>query len=375
MNKIIKINLAGQAVSIDEQAYDSLSQYMRSLERYFINTESGKEILEDIEARIAELFFATLRSNDFISEIHVQEAITLMGTAQDMGAEDNDESQDSQAYKDPKRKKLFRDKEDAIFGGVCSGIGAYYGLDTIAVRIMFILLVMLAGAPIVAYIILWAIIPAAITAQDRYRMHGDASTISDIANNIREEATNVSSNLRNGASKWSKNIKKNSTLKRGTQTLTNVIVEILTLVAKLFAVFLIIMLVMLCIYFPLVILSSASGTFSGYINGSGFSASLFLDPPVLNWLYCVSLISLCLIPLGIAIYTLLKFVFNWTTSIHLKGFFIAWLLSLVVLIGVSIYAIRDSHLKFRDFIEQMDVDNNEDALENDAEITIGEGGV
>jgi len=375
MNKIIKINLAGQAVSIDEQAYDSLSQYMRSLERYFINTESGKEILEDIEARIAELFFATLRSNDFISEIHVQEAITLMGTAQDMGAEDNDESQDSQAYKDPKRKKLFRDKEDAIFGGVCSGIGAYYGLDTIAVRIMFILLVMLAGAPIVAYIILWAIIPAAITAQDRYRMHGDASTISDIANNIREEATNVSSNLRNGASKWSKNIKKNSTLKRGTQTLTNGIVEILTLVAKLFAVFLIIMLVMLCIYFPLVILSSASGTFSGYINGSGFSASLFLDPPVLNWLYCVSLISLCLIPLGIAIYTLLKFVFNWTTSIHLKGFFIAWLLSLVVLIGVSIYAIRDSHLKFRDFIEQIDVDNNEDASENDAEIINGEGGV
>jgi phage shock protein PspC (stress-responsive transcriptional regulator) len=375
MNKIIKINLAGQAVSIDEQAYDSLSQYMRSLEKYFINTESGKEILEDIEARIAELFFATLRSNDFIGEIHVQEAITLMGTAQDMGAEDNDESQDSQAYKDPKRKKLFRDKEDAIFGGVCSGIGAYYGLDTIAVRIMFILLVMLAGAPIVAYIILWAIIPAAITAQDRYRMHGDASTISDIANNIREEATNVSSNLRNGASKWSKNIKKNSTLKRGTQTLTNVIVEILTLVAKLFAVFLIIMLVMLCIYFPLVILSSASGTFSGYINGSGFSASLFLDPPVLNWLYCVSLISLCLIPLGIAIYTLLKFVFNWTTSIHLKGFFIAWLLSLVVLIGVSIYAIRDSHLKFRDFIEQMDVDNNEDASENDAEIINGEGGV
>jgi len=375
MNKIIKINLAGQAVSIDEQAYDSLSQYMRSLEKYFINTESGKEILEDIEARIAELFFATLRSNDFIGEIHVQEAITLMGTAQDMGAEDNDESQDSQAYKDPKRKKLFRDKEDAIFGGVCSGIGAYYGLDTIAVRIMFILLVMLAGAPIVAYIILWAIIPAAITAQDRYRMHGDASTISDIANNIREEATNVSSNLRNGASKWSKNIKKNSTLKRGTQTLTNVIVEILTLVAKLFAVFLIIMLVMLCIYFPLVILSSASGTFSGYINGSGFSASLFLDPPVLNWLYCVSLISLCLIPLGIAIYTLLKFVFNWTTSIHLKGFFIAWLLSLVVFIGVSIYAIRDSHLKFRDFIEQMDVDNNEDASENDAEIINGEGGV
>jgi phage shock protein PspC (stress-responsive transcriptional regulator)/uncharacterized membrane protein len=375
MNKIIKINLAGQAVSIDEQAYDSLSQYMRSLEKYFINTESGKEILEDIEARIAELFFATLRSNDFISEIHVQEAITLMGTAQDMGAEDNDESQDSQAYKDPKRKKLFRDKEDAIFGGVCSGIGAYYGLDTIAVRIMFILLVMLAGAPIVAYIILWAIIPAAITAQDRYRMHGDASTISDIANNIREEATNVSSNLRNGASKWSKNIKKNSTLKRGTQTLTNGIVEILTLVAKLFAVFLIIMLVMLCIYFPLVILSSVSGTFSGYINGSGFSASLFLDPPVLNWLYCVSLISLCLIPLGIAIYTLLKFVFNWTARVNLKGFFRAWLLSLAVLIGVSIYAIRDNQLKFRDFIDQMDVEHNEAAFKIDTKTTTWKEGI
>ena len=375
MNKIIKINLAGQAVSIDEQAYDSLSQYMRSLEKYFINTESGKEILEDIEARIAELFFATLRSNDFISEIHVQEAITLMGTAQDMGAEDNDESQDSQAYKDPKRKKLFRDKEDAIFGGVCSGIGAYYGLDTIAVRIMFILLVMLAGAPIVAYITLWAIIPAAITAQDRYRMHGDASTISDIANNIREEATNVSSNLRNGASKWSKNIKKNSTLKRRTQTLTNGIVEILTLVAKLFAVFLIIMLVMLCIYFPLVILSSASGTFSGYINGSGFSAPLFFETPVLNWLFCISLLSLCLVPMAIAIYTLLKFVFNWTARVNLKGFFIAWLLSLAVLIGVSIYAIRDNQLKFRDFIDQMDVEHNEAAFKIDTKTTTWKEGI
>ena len=375
MNKIIKINLAGQAVSIDEQAYDSLSHYMRSLEKHFVNTESGKEILDDIEARIAELFFAKLRVNDFISELHVQEAITLMGTAQDMGAEDHDESQDSQGYKDPKRKKLFRDKDDAIFGGVCSGIGAYYGLDTIAVRIIFILLVMLAGAPIVAYIILWAIIPAAITPQDRYRMHGNASTISDIANNIREEAASVSSNLRNEASKWSENLKNNGSLKRGTQTLTSGVAEIITVVAKLFAVFLIILLVMLSIYFPLVILSNVSGTMSGYINGSGFSASLFLDPPVLNWLYCVSLISLCLIPLGIAIYTLLKFVFNWTTSTHLKGFFIAWLLSLAVLIGVSIYAIRDSHLKFRDFIEQMDVDNNEDALENDTEITNGEGGV
>lgn len=375
MNKIIKINLAGQAVSIDEQAYNSLSQYMRSLEKHFINTESGKEILEDIEARIAELFFATLRSNDFISEIHVQEAITLMGTAQDMGAEDNDESQDSQGYKDPKRKKLFRDKDDAIFGGVCSGIGAYYGLDTIAVRIMFILLVMLAGAPIVAYILLWAIIPAAITPQDRYRMHGDASTISDIANNIREEATNVSSNLRNEASKWSKNIKKNSTLKRGTQTLTNGIAEILTVVAKLFAVFLIIILVMLCIYFPLVILSSASGTFSGYINGSGFSAPLFFETPVLNWLFCISLLSLCLVPLAIAIYTLLKFVFNWTARVNLKGFFIAWLLSLAVLIGVSIYAIRDNQLKFRDFIDQMDVEHNEAAFKINTKTTTWKEGI
>ena len=170
MNKIIKINLAGQAVSIDEQAYESLSQYMRSLEKHFVNTESGKEILEDIEARIAELFFATLRSNDFISEMHVQEAITLMGTAQDMGAEEGEESETTHVFSEPKRKKLFRDKDDAVFGGVCSGIGAYYGLDTSAVRVIFVLLVLLAGAPIVAYIILWAIIPAAITHQDRYRM-------------------------------------------------------------------------------------------------------------------------------------------------------------------------------------------------------------
>ena len=156
MNKIIQINLAGKAVSIDEQAYQKLSEYLKQLENHFASTPDGSEILGDIESRIAELFFSKLKKgNAFINDTDVTEAITLMGTPSDMGIEDEYEEQASnQTSSVETSKKLFRDPNDRVLGGVCSGLAAYFGMDTSLMRVITILLVVFAGLPIFIYIIL-----------------------------------------------------------------------------------------------------------------------------------------------------------------------------------------------------------------------------
>jgi phage shock protein PspC (stress-responsive transcriptional regulator) len=368
MNKIIQINLAGQAVSIDEQAYSTLSQYMMTLEKHFKHTESGKEILDDIEARIAELFFGKLKNSAFINETHVQEAITLMGTAQDLGADEGFEPAAAPHYTSGKGKKLFRDKEDSVLGGVCSGLGAYFGLDASMMRVIFVLLVLLAGAPIIAYIVLWAVLPAAITPQDRYRMHGDASTITDIANNIREEANRVSHNLRDGAHKWSDDLKKNGNLNYGARNLAKGIEEIVKVFGKIFGAFVLTILVIVGMALAVALLTNATGGFSGQINGAYFSAPTLLTSPTLNWVFSISLLSLILIPIGTVIYAILQFIFSWVNVINLKGLFLAWLACLAIFIGVSIYAARDfNQIGIKNFILQMDKELDDAGNEIDAE--------
>jgi phage shock protein PspC (stress-responsive transcriptional regulator) len=370
MNKIIQINLAGQAVSIDEQAFTTLSQYLGTLEIHFKNTESAKEILDDIEARIAELFFSKLKNNAFINEKHVNEAIALMGTAKDMGADDDYAAEEPHiAYSQDRSKKLFRDKEDSVFGGVCSGIGAYFGLDASAIRILFVLLVVIAGAPIVAYIILWAVIPEAKTPQDRYRMNGDASTISDIANNIRDEASRVSSNLKQGADKFSEDLKKNGKLNKNGNEILHGIGQIATFFGKAFGAFTLIILVTIGIVAAVGLLSNATGGFHANINGIGFDAPALFNVPTLNWIFSISLLSLILIPIGTVIYAILQFIFDWANTINLKGIFLAWLVSLAIFIGVTVYSAKYINTeKIKDFIENIDNEINDDIEELDREL-------
>ena len=209
MNKIIQINLAGQAVSIDEKAYQSLSHYLQTLENHFSTTIDGREILTDIEARIAELFFGKIRKgNAFINESDVAEAIQLMGTAEDMDIDEDPDTQHHQRAANPSSKKLYRDTDDRVLGGVCSGLGAYFGMDTSVVRILAVLLILFTGIPLIAYFVLWAILPEATTPEDRSRMKGGNTTINDIVNSVRQEATDVARNVKNEATNVADNLKK-----------------------------------------------------------------------------------------------------------------------------------------------------------------------
>jgi phage shock protein PspC (stress-responsive transcriptional regulator) len=174
MNKVININFQGRVIPIEEPAYDELKKYIDSLRSYFANEDGKEEIVNDIENRIAELFSEKLKAGQsFISEAHVAAIIASMGRpeqfdelafdAQTSDSSSSTEKEQSQQYQyDPSpRGSLFRNANDKMLGGVCSGIGAYLKIDTTLVRVLFAILAFGAfGTGLVLYIILWAILPS-----------------------------------------------------------------------------------------------------------------------------------------------------------------------------------------------------------------------
>ena len=173
MKKVININFQGRVIPIEETAYELLKQYIESLRRYFINEEGKDEIINDIESRIAELFSERLKKGSTcITDEDVNVVISSMGRPEDFDAQgaetigsatQNTQSQQEQkanytySTSTPGRGKLYRNADDKILGGVCSGLANYLGIDPVVMRIIFVLLI---GALFWVYILLWIIVPS-----------------------------------------------------------------------------------------------------------------------------------------------------------------------------------------------------------------------
>lgn len=191
MNKIFNINLGGYPFTIDEDAYEHLNAYLKTIHGHFRQSEGYEEITEDIEARLAEIFQEKLGNRPIVNMKDVKDAVATMGTPEEFGAETTgaefaDEASSAQGqYKTGKR--LFRNPEEEVIGGVCSGLAAYFGIqDPIWVRILFIILVVSGGFGVPIYIILWAVVPKAESASDRLAMRGEPINVSNIGKIIEE---------------------------------------------------------------------------------------------------------------------------------------------------------------------------------------------
>jgi phage shock protein C len=187
MKKTISINLGGRVFQIDDDAYEVLKSYLENLERHFAGTEEKQEIISDIESRIAE-DFSNQKSGDVINESMVKNIIERIGTVEDIGGTEtkNSSTNFSRSNDGTLPKRFFRNTDDAILGGVASGIAAYFGIDPLIPRILFVIFALTGGFSILIYIILWIIMPEAKTAEDRAQMHGKAFTLKDIENLARE---------------------------------------------------------------------------------------------------------------------------------------------------------------------------------------------
>ena len=174
MKKIININFQGRVIPIEESAYETLKQYVDSLRRYFANEEGRDEIINDIESRIAELFSERLkRGNACIADEDINAVISSMGRPQDFdeagaaaentntyqqGPQPNTNfSSGTYTTNNIARGRLYRNADDKIVGGVCSGLANYLHIDPVIMRVVFVILF---GALFWIYILLWIIVPS-----------------------------------------------------------------------------------------------------------------------------------------------------------------------------------------------------------------------
>ena len=204
MKKTLSINISGILFHIEEDGYDTLKNYLESINSHFSGYSDSKEIISDIENRIAEIFLSYLKNNNqVITAENVTRLIEKMGTIADFSAlEDKEEveevseqaSDDFYKYVTPPNtadggyKKLMRMEHKKILGGVCAGIAHYFAIDALWIRLIAILLLFsgninfdlsdfnpfgwvdfnigFAGLAVVAYIVLWVILPVSYANEE-----------------------------------------------------------------------------------------------------------------------------------------------------------------------------------------------------------------
>ena len=188
MNKTININISGTVFNVDEDAYDLLYKYLESIKKYFSKIDSDGEIVADIESRIAENFLSSISSqNNSISISDVKNVIKVMGTLDDFKEiyEDVDKEEESNTSEEKKAKRLFRNINDKVIGGVASGISNYFKIDPLITRIIFITMAFFGGFGLLAYIICWIGIPAGNDSESiirkRYYRDSDEKVLGGVA--------------------------------------------------------------------------------------------------------------------------------------------------------------------------------------------------
>jgi len=189
MNQTVTVNISGLVFYIEVNAYDQLKKYLDTIKLYFSNEEGQEEIIADIEARIAELLKEKLSDGqEVVTQAHVVQVIEVMGEPEAYIDEDAQPEEPRQKTKEKfASKKLFRDEDDNVLGGVCAGAGHYFGIDKIWFRIAFLVAFFGYGAGLLLYLILWIIIPSAKTTAEKLEMKGEPINVDSIGNAIKSE--------------------------------------------------------------------------------------------------------------------------------------------------------------------------------------------
>ncbi|RYY36638.1 MAG: PspC domain-containing protein [Sphingobacteriaceae bacterium] len=202
MNKTIIININGTVFHIEEDAYEILKSYMTDVKRHFMHSADSLEITTDIENRVAEMFsdILTRDSKQALVEQDVLAVIEQMGSVQDFEiAEEGDAmktASSNTAYSNTVPRKLFRDADDRIIAGVCAGIANYFDANPVWIRLAFALSFIAFGTGLWVYIILWIVVPKAITRAERMAMKGEKLNLQGFKRNFEEEMHATQSGLK-----------------------------------------------------------------------------------------------------------------------------------------------------------------------------------
>ena len=356
MKKALKINISGIIFHIDEDAYEKLKSYLKSIELLFADKQGGKEIIDDIESRIAELFQSrTGPQKQVITIADVDEVTGIMGDPRDFVEDSEDEEPAGATRARPSRRggrRLYRDPENAILGGVCSGLGSYFAIDPLVIRILFAVL-FIAGYGVwgLVYIILWIFIPKAVSISQRLEMRGERVTVSNIEKTVKDEYEAVRENFRK-LEKTDGYKQTSSAIGEIFQALGRIVVVIARIVLVLIGVALVFLgFILLMSFLGVFFLEStifSLGWFSGSIFPLSQFLSAFIDPANLS-IILIALFVAVLIPLIMIIYGGIKLIFQIRAKDRGIGIaaLVIWIASISVLFTFGViesrkYAFRGS---------------------------------
>jgi len=350
MNKTVSINLSGIFFYIDEDAYQKLQNYFEAIKASLQNTQEASEIIADIEGRVAELFSERIKtSQQVISNKEVDEIVSIMGQPEDYKIDEEifEETPENE-HSDSQKRRLFRDRDSSYIGGVSSGLGYYFRIDPLIIRLIWVALIFGAGTGLLLYVILWILIPAANTTAEKLSMMGKPVNITNIEKKVKEEFGNVKESL--GRVKDSVNSGKLNDLGKNIQstsrsffeTIGDLILLFFKVIFKLIGIFFIVLSIVVLIGFFVSLLTIGIADavhfpgmdFADLINSSGLP------------LWLVSILGLLItgIPLvfllALGLYMISKrlVIFKRYTKFSLLG---VWFIALIILIIFSLKQAAD----------------------------------
>ena len=191
MKEITRIHLAKTPYDIELDAKEVLQKYLSEIKQMM----GSEDTMYEIEARMVELLGERgVQSNGIITMSDVEDLRSKMGLPKEFS--DSESTEDSQANLTPSNspvKRLMRDTDNAIFGGVCAGIAAYWGINPLWVRLLFIISPFITfGTALLVYIIIWISLPEAKTAAEKLQMRGEPVTL----DSLKKAANNSESKYR-----------------------------------------------------------------------------------------------------------------------------------------------------------------------------------
>lgn len=286
MNKTVNINLGGMFFHIDEDAYQKLTRYFDAIKRSLSNSSGQDEIIKDIEMRVSELLTEKQKTEKHVVGLKdVDEVIAVMGQPEDYRIDEEGIGNTTTNFSSSSstgNRKLYRDKDNGMIGGVLSGLGHYFGIDKVWLRIFFLIMFFAWGTGVLAYIILWIVMPEARTTAEKLEMTGEPVTISNIEKKVREEFENVSDKIKNADYDEMGNRVKTGAEKIGS-SFGDFIIAVFRVFSKFLGVILIItgLFILAALFIGIFVLGSTS--FFHYPWSSFIEAGNFTDYPV--WIF------------------------------------------------------------------------------------------
>lgn len=196
MDKVEKVSIGGYAFTLEESACRAAQAYLSELEQFYGARGEGREIMEGIEERFAELLLEKVPAGSVAQRHHIEGVIAVLGRPDELERE-TEATETFENKEEKPRRRLYRDVSNKMVGGVCSGLAAYFNLDVAVVRIaaaVLLFVTLFSGfnhtppivslSAVLAYLVLWICVPAARTVQQRCELRGEKGTADEVRKNV-----------------------------------------------------------------------------------------------------------------------------------------------------------------------------------------------